>query len=100
MSDVDPANLTVRILREIRDELKGQRVDFAKRFEKIDERFEKIDERFEKVTENGLARLRMQEVERPKPEVRRVHAPRFSPLRRCRTAPRRSPAAWCPCFAR
>ncbi len=48
MSDM-PADLTVQLLRQIRDELKAQRSESNARSRKTEERFEKMDQRFEKI---------------------------------------------------
>jgi hypothetical protein len=57
----EPENHTIRLLRELRDEM---RVEFAmvrKRFEKVDQQFEKVDERFDDMglRIDGLAHMLM-----------------------------------------
>ena len=46
---MEPENLTVRLLQEIRDEVRRSSDKSEVRFEKMDQRFEKMDQRFEKM---------------------------------------------------
>jgi hypothetical protein len=46
---MEPENLTVRLLQEIRDEVRLSSDKSELRFEKMDQRFEKMDQRFEKM---------------------------------------------------
>ncbi|GMU58957.1 MAG: hypothetical protein AMXMBFR34_07200 [Myxococcaceae bacterium] len=46
---MEPENLTVRLLQEIRDEIRRSSERSDERFAKMDERFEKMDERFAKM---------------------------------------------------
>lgn len=65
---MEPADLTLQVLREIRDETKktNQRIEqmnsqFNERFERMDHRFERMDQRFE-VVETVLRDLAQQMV--------------------------------------
>jgi hypothetical protein len=49
MPDKKADNLTVEILINIRDEIRGLREDTNRRFEQMDRRFEQMDRRFEKI---------------------------------------------------
>ena len=51
MSDDNLANLTVEILKDIRQGVQGLRTDTNERFERMDERFERMDARFERMDE-------------------------------------------------
>lgn len=44
---MEPENLTVRLLQEIRDELRRSTEKAGLHFEKVDQRFEQIEQRFE-----------------------------------------------------
>lgn len=44
---MEPENLTIRLLQEIRDEVRRSSDRSDQRFEKMDQRFEKMDQRFE-----------------------------------------------------
>jgi predicted nucleic acid-binding Zn-ribbon protein len=46
---MEPENLTIRLLQEIRDEVRRSSDKTELRFEKMDQRFEKMDERFQKM---------------------------------------------------
>ncbi|MFZ5438987.1 MAG: hypothetical protein ACOZQL_03205 [Myxococcota bacterium] len=46
---MEPENLTIRLLQEIRDEVRRSSDRSDQRFEKMDQRFEKMDQRFEKM---------------------------------------------------
>jgi chromosome segregation ATPase len=46
---MEPENLTIRLLQEIRDEVRRSSDKTEVRFEKMDQRFEKMDQRFEKM---------------------------------------------------
>jgi chromosome segregation ATPase len=46
---MEPENLTIRVLQEIRDEVRRASDKTEVRFEKMDQRFEKMDQRFEKM---------------------------------------------------
>jgi len=46
---MEPTDLTVRLLREIRDSIRDQSDRFDRRLEAQDQRFEKMDQRFEKM---------------------------------------------------
>jgi chromosome segregation ATPase len=46
---MEPENLTVRLLQEIRDDARASAKETRAQFEKIDQRFEKMDQRFEKM---------------------------------------------------
>lgn len=48
---MEPDNLTIRLLQEIRDEVRRSSDRADARFEKMDARFEKMDERFAKMDE-------------------------------------------------
>lgn len=43
----EPENHTIRLLREIRDEMRVEFAMIGKRFETVDARFAKVDERFD-----------------------------------------------------
>ncbi len=58
---MEPENLTVRLLQEIRDEVRRSSDKSEVRFEKMDQRFEKMDQRFE-VIETSLRDLAQQMV--------------------------------------
>ncbi len=58
---MEPENLTVRLLQEIRDEVRRSSDKSEVRFEKMDQRLEKMDQRFE-VTETSLRDLAQQMV--------------------------------------
>ncbi|MCC6332639.1 MAG: hypothetical protein IT380_01470 [Myxococcales bacterium] len=58
---MEPENLTVRLLQEIRDEIRRSSERSDERFAKMDERFEKMDRRFE-VIETTLRDLAQQMV--------------------------------------
>jgi chromosome segregation ATPase len=58
---MEPENLTVRLLQEIRDEVRRASDKTEVRFEKMDQRFEKVDQRFE-VIETSLRDLAQQMV--------------------------------------
>ncbi len=58
---MEPENLTVRLLQEIRDEVRRSSDKSEVRFEKMDQRFEKMDPRFE-VIETSLRDLAQQMV--------------------------------------
>ena len=45
-------DITVEILKNIRDEIKGLREDTNDRFKQIDKRFEQMDKRFERMEED------------------------------------------------
>jgi len=45
-------DITVEILKNIRDEIKGLRADTNDRFEQMDKRFEQMDTRFERMEED------------------------------------------------
>ncbi len=45
---MEPDNLTIRLLQEIRDEVRRSSDRADVRFERMDQRFEKMDQRFEK----------------------------------------------------
>ena len=49
MPDKKADNLTVEILINIRDEIRGLREDTNRRFEQMDRRFEQMDRRFEQM---------------------------------------------------
>src|SRR5262245_46411408 len=44
---MEPVDLTVRILQEIRDDLRGFRTDVNGRLEQVDKRLEQVDKRLE-----------------------------------------------------
>ena len=44
---MEPTDLTIQILREIRDDARKHAAEVNQRFEKMDQRFEKMDQRFE-----------------------------------------------------
>ena len=46
---MEPDNHTIRLLQEIRDEVRRSSDRSEVRFEKMDQRFEKMDQRFEKM---------------------------------------------------
>lgn len=46
---MEPENLTVRLLQEIRDEVRRSSDKSEIRFEKMEQHFEKIDKRFERM---------------------------------------------------
>lgn len=46
---MEPENRTIRLLQEIRDEVRRSSDRADARFEKMDQRFERIDQRFEKM---------------------------------------------------
>jgi chromosome segregation ATPase len=46
---MEPENLTVRLLQEIRDEVRRASDKTEVRFEKMDQRFERMDQRFERM---------------------------------------------------
>lgn len=46
---MEPTDLTIRILQEIRDEIRTQGDRTDKRFEQMDRRFEQMDKRFEQM---------------------------------------------------
>jgi chromosome segregation ATPase len=46
---MEPENLSIRLLQEIRDEVRRSSDKAEVRFEKMDQRFEKMDQRFEKM---------------------------------------------------
>jgi len=46
---MEPENMTIRLLQEIRDEVRRSSDKTEVRFEKMDQRFEKMDQRFEKM---------------------------------------------------
>jgi predicted nucleic acid-binding Zn-ribbon protein len=46
---MEPEDLTIRLLQEIRDEVRRSSDRSEVRFEKMDQRFEKMDQRFEKM---------------------------------------------------
>jgi septal ring factor EnvC (AmiA/AmiB activator) len=50
---MEPENLTVRLLQEIRDEVRHSSEKSEVRFEKMDQRFEKMDQRFEKMDQRA-----------------------------------------------
>ena len=58
---MEPENHTVRLLQEIRDELRRSSDQTSAQFEKMDQRFEKMDQRFE-VIETTLRDLAQQMV--------------------------------------
>ena len=58
---MEPENLTIRLLQEIRDEVRRSSDKTEVRFEKMDQRFEKMDQRFE-VFETSLRDLAQQMV--------------------------------------
>ena len=51
------SDITLEVLINIRDEIKGLRDDTNKRFEQMDKRFEQMDKRFERIEED-TARIR------------------------------------------
>ena len=57
MSDEKISNITIEILKSIRDEIKGLREDTNRRFEQMDRRFEQMDRRFERI-EQDIAQIR------------------------------------------
>jgi hypothetical protein len=63
---MDPNDLTIRILQEIRDGQTAFRSDVNARFEQVDKRFEQMDKRFE-VVETTLRDLAGQMDEPDKP---------------------------------
>jgi chromosome segregation ATPase len=44
---MEPTDLTIQILKEIRDDARKHAGEVNQRFEKMDQRFEKMDQRFE-----------------------------------------------------
>jgi chromosome segregation ATPase len=54
---MEPTDLTIQILKEIRDDARKHAAEVNQRFEKMDQRFEKMDQRFEKMDQ----RFEMQE---------------------------------------
>jgi chromosome segregation ATPase len=44
---MEPTDLTIQILKEIRDDARKHAAEVNQRFEKMDQRFEKMDQRFE-----------------------------------------------------
>jgi chromosome segregation ATPase len=57
MTDKKKTDITLQVLVNIRDEIKGLREDTNKRFEQMDRRFEQMDGRFERI-EADLAQIR------------------------------------------
>ena len=51
------SDITLEVLVNIRDEIKGLRVDTNRRFEQMDKRFEQMDKRFERM-EKDIAQIR------------------------------------------
>ena len=47
----EPENHTIRLLRELRDEMRVEFAMIGKRFEKVDERFDEMDRRFDGVSQ-------------------------------------------------
>jgi chromosome segregation ATPase len=58
---MEPENMTIRLLQEIRDEVRRSSDKTEVRFEKMDQRFEKMDQRFE-IIETTLRDLAQQMV--------------------------------------
>jgi len=64
MSQEEKHDITIEVLRSIRDEIKGLREDTNRRFEQMDRRFEQMDKRFEQMDkrferiEKDIARIR------------------------------------------
>lgn len=50
---MEPENLTLRVLQEIRDEVRRASDKTEARFEKMDQRFEKMDQRFEQADQRA-----------------------------------------------
>ena len=49
MPEEKRSDITIEVLRSIRDEIKGLREDTNSRFEQMDRRFEQMDKRFEQM---------------------------------------------------
>ena len=47
----EPENHTIRLLRELRDEMRVEFAMIGKRFEKVDTRFDEMDRRFDDVNQ-------------------------------------------------
>lgn len=57
MTEEKISDITIEILKNIRDEIKGLREDTNKRFEQMDRRFEQMDKRFERI-EKDISQIR------------------------------------------
>ena len=57
----EPENHTIRLLRELRDEIRVEFAMIAKRFEKVDQRFDEVEHRFDDMglRIDGLAHMLM-----------------------------------------